>query len=142
MSSEGFENVWNKTLEAIQQSEVAVQPTEDLEPLLLLMYEEACRRPVNEKSLQQTIEQLLNLFATEEGRSRDNCLVTSHFLMPGDEHWEEDWGDLPDRFVEILGIMSHELQQSVDDPEWSTTYGTTPEQLIMQLKTAPATGNN
>jgi hypothetical protein len=137
MTVEGFEFVWTKTLEGIESKGFRSEPSPELKPLLRALYEAACRRPSEGPVLDQAIRHVLGYLATPEGSTPDNCWVTSHFLVPGDEFWEEDWEELPDRFVEFLAIMTHELWQSVEDPEWSQTFGSMPEQLLREFTSGP-----
>ena len=42
-------------------------------------------------------------------------------------------GDLPEKYIETLGVMGHELWQAVEYPEWCENYGGLPEQLLSHL---------
>jgi len=134
MSADGFETVWSKTIDGIARTRSAPRPSATLKPLLRGLYAEACRRPPVLPGLGTAIEQVLLFLASKEGRTHDNCWVTSNFLMPGNDFWEADWYDLPKRYVEILAAMGHELWQAVEDPEWTQNYAGLPEQLLARLK--------
>jgi hypothetical protein len=108
-------------------------PTPELKPLLCGMYVEACRRPWDENKLEAAIADLLRYLGTEAGHTRGNCWAVGNFIISGDEHWEEDWDELPERFVDVLGIMGHELLESCEDPEWAESFGGTPQQILEHL---------
>ena len=56
MSTEGFEFAWQKTLEQIERDRSKPQPTAELKPLMLALYEQACQRPPNENKLDKAIQ--------------------------------------------------------------------------------------
>ena len=43
---------------------------------------------------------------------------------------DPDWSELPERYVDLLGIMGHELWQAATDPEWAEQFGGTPKQIL------------
>ncbi len=133
MGGDGFQAVWSITVEQVDAGGRNPIPSTELGPLLGRLYEAACSRPVDELRLERAIRELLEFLATDGGQTPDNFLVASRFLIPGDEYWDADWGDLPERFVEVLGIMAHELSLTLEDPEWAVTVGSTPSQLLAQL---------
>jgi len=126
--------VWAKTIGGIARTSSAPRPSAALKVLLSRLYAEGCQRPPDLRRLGIAIKQVLLFLASDEGRTHDNCWVTSNFLMPGNDSWEADWYDLPERYVEILHAMGHELWQAVEDPEWTHNYGGLPEQLLGRLK--------
>jgi hypothetical protein len=134
MSTEGFTRVWNQTLNGNAWMRSTPHPTDALESLLERFYDEAVTQPPNTRRLFASIERLLRYLGSTEGRTHDNLWVTSHFLVPGDEHWEVDWADLPEQVVELLSRMGEEFLEAVDDPDWVRNFGDLPEQLLVQLK--------
>ena len=134
MSRKRFEKVWSATLDGIASTRALPSPSPVLKKRLATLYEEAIRRPPDVARLDVAVEQVLRFLASPEGKTHDNCWVTSNFLTPGDDHWEADWYDLPERYVAILHTMGHELWQAVEDPEWTENYGGLPEQLLNRFK--------
>jgi len=134
MSTEGFTRVWNRTIDGIAHTRGAPHPTDALESLLELLYEEAVAQPPNTRRLFAAIRRILRYLGSSEGCTHDNLWVTSSFLVPGDEYWEVDWADLPEPVVSLLSRMSQEMWQSVGDPDWAEKFGGLPEQLLVQLE--------
>ena len=132
MTTDSFEWIWTKTLE--QLGEAGGAPAPELKGLTAELYVEACKRPASPEKLDLALTRLLRFLATDIERSRANSRVVSNFLMSGDDCWEEDWGELPQAYVEVLGIMGHEMAEAAEDPEWAKEFGGTPEQLLEQLK--------
>lgn len=129
-----FDWVWNRTIHAIEQGGATPEPSPQLRTHLEKLYAEACRRPARDAELESAIASVLRYLDAETGKeAHDDYLVVSDFIMQGEEYWEEDWEELPERFVEILGIMGHELGQAAADPEWAETFGGTPGQILDQL---------
>ena len=133
MANESFDWVWESTLRNVEESGAGAKPSEALKPLMLELYVEACKRPVDESRLEAALVQLLRFLDSDAGGAIDNFAVTCSFIMPGDEFWEEDWAELPERFVDTLGIMAHELLQAAEDPEWADSFGGTPKQILDEL---------
>jgi len=133
MGGKGFEHVWEQTLSGIKQTRGALSPLPELKPLLATLYKAACRRPIIEPELDDAIVRLLEYLSSPTGQTHDNCWVVGNFLMPGDEYWEADWGELPARYEDVLGIMGHELWQAVENPEWCENFGGMPHQLLAQF---------
>jgi len=129
MTTDSFEWVWTKTL-----AETGEAPAPELKGLAGELYVEACKRPASPEKLDHALTRLLRFLAADIESSRANCRVVSNFLMSGDDCWEEDWGELPQAYVEILGIMGHEMAEAAEDPEWAREFGGTPEQILEQLK--------
>lgn len=136
MSESGFDRVWQYTLEHLEKTRNAPPPSpaQELKLLLAELYNAACRRPIIEPELDHAIEDVLEFLASAAGLTHDNCCVTSSFLMPGDDHWESDWGELNGRYEEVLGIMGHELSQAVEDPDACRNFGGMPDQLLTRFR--------
>ena len=134
MSTEGFARVWNRTIDGIARTRGGCHPTDDLESLLELLYDEAVTQPPNTRQIFAAIGRLLRYLGTGEGLTHDNLSVTSDFLSTSEEIWEVDWADLPEPVVDFLSRMSLELCDAVEDPDWAENYRALPEQLLGQLK--------
>ena len=133
MSTEGFARAWNSTIDGITRTRKVPHPTDALELVLELLYEEAVTQPPNTRRLLAAIGRVLRHLASSEGRTHDNFLVTSSFLVPGDEYWEVDWIELPEPVVGFLCRMQLEMWQAVGEPDGAKTYDSLPEQLLTQL---------
>ena len=133
VTEEGFEWVWTNTLGETTESGSSPEPSPELKPRMFSLYMAACARPAEDTALEAAIVDLLRFLDQTSAQLHDNCWVVSRFIMPGDDHWEEDWSELPERYVDLLGIMGHELEQAASDPEWAEEFGGTPKQILESI---------
>jgi hypothetical protein len=136
-TEEGFEWVWTVTLGETTDTGSSPEPSPDLKPHVQSLYMAACARPAQDVALEAAIVELLRFLDGPNGRAHDDCWVVSNFIMPGDDHWEEDWSELPERYVDLLGILGHELWQAATDPEWAEQFGGTPKQILELISKNP-----
>jgi len=129
MEPQGFEKAWSNACRAPKRGTASAE----LKPLARRLYAETLRRPVDRAVLRGIIETILTFLAGPSGNTHANCYAMSVFLDV-DDHWEGNWQDVPDDLFQILARMSAEMYQAVDDPEWTSNYGATPEQLLIKLR--------
>jgi catechol 2,3-dioxygenase-like lactoylglutathione lyase family enzyme len=70
--------VWSTTIDGIARTRSAPHPTDGLESVLELLYDEAVTQPPNTRRLFAAIGRLLRYHGSVEGHTHDNLWVTSY----------------------------------------------------------------
>lgn len=104
-----------------------------LRGLLKRVYEESLRRPADAAALKGSLDDLLVLLASAEGRTDANCTVTDYFFS-ATEGWEGAWDHLPAELRSILSDLGGALHDSVHAPSIARTFESLPEQLLARLR--------
>jgi hypothetical protein len=134
MSTEGFARLWNATVDGLALTGNKPHPTDALESIFELFYDEAVTQPPNSPRLSAAIGRLLRYLGRGEGHTHDNLRVASGFLAFRGKYWEVDWADLPQPVVELLSRLLLELCDAVEDPKKAEKFGGVIERLLVQLK--------
>ena len=107
-----------------------------LRGLLEEFYTKAVERPLKRGELKVALIRLLSFLTTKEGRTNANCHQVDWFVMI-DDHWEPDWGELPDEFVDVIALIGEALHDTVSAPDIAQNFGCTPEQILALAKSLP-----
>lgn len=126
MENKGFDVLWKKA-----STFRRVSPR--LKGLLKRIYEESLRRPSDTSAVKASLEDLMVLLVSAEGRTDANCTVTDYFFS-APESWEGKWDHLPDELQSILGDLGGALHDSVHAPAIARTFDSLPEQLLERLR--------
>lgn len=126
MDKKGFDVLWKKA-----STFRRVSPR--LEGLLKRVYRESLRRPSDVPAVGASLEELLLLLVSAEGRTDANCTVTDYFFSATEE-WEGNWDHLPLGLQSILGDLGGALHDSVHAPSIARTFDSLPEQLLQRLR--------
>lgn len=126
MQTDAFEGLWKKAATFRR-----VSPR--LRGLLKRVYEESLRRPADISAVKDSLEDLLVLLVSAEGRTDANCTVTDYFFS-ATEGWEGGWDHLPAELQSILGDLGGALHDSVHAPAIAKTFESLPEQLLERLR--------
>lgn len=90
--------------------------------------------PVDADPLRESLERLLVFLVSERGRTDANCSVVSRFMTETETEWQDVSGPLR----AILDDMSGTLHDSVYAPKIATTFESTPEQLLVRVRSVIA----
>jgi hypothetical protein len=103
-----------------------------LAPLLREVYAQVQREPADLPALYDALDALLRFLTSPAGRTHANCVATDSFFMNNDR-WERDWGDLPEPYQDLLGLLGDALHDTIAAPEIAENFDNTPEQLLARL---------
>ena len=109
---------------------------EELRPLLLAVHATLGERPVPLGRLHETCDALLRYLASPEGRTNANCWATSTFFLLNDA-WDVEALALPDAYADILSDIAGALHDTFPAPDIAESFESTPELLLVRLRTAP-----
>lgn len=126
MQTNEFEVLWKKA-----STFRKVSPR--LRGLLKRVYDESLRRPTDISAVKASLDDLLVLLVSAEGRTDANCTVTDYFFS-ATEGWEGTWEHLPADLQSILGDLGGTLHDAVHAPAIARTFESLPEQLLERLR--------
>lgn len=126
MQTNGFEVLWKKA-----STFRKVSPR--LRGLLKRIYDESLRRPTDISAVKASLDDLLVLLVSADGRTDANCTVTDYFFS-ATEGWEGTWDHLPAELQSVLGDLGGALHDSVHAPAIAKTFESLPEQLLERLR--------
>jgi len=126
MENKGFDVLWKK-------ASTFRRVTPRLKGLLKRVYEESLRRPSDASAVKASLEDLLVLLVSAEGRTDANCTVTDYFFS-ATEGWEGTRDHLPADLQSILSDLGGALHDSVHAPAIARNFESLPEQLLERLR--------
>jgi hypothetical protein len=109
----------------------------ELESLLLGVYRELSRRPIDRASLKGALYALLEYLSSPVGRTNANCVATDHFFCLR-EGWDVELDDVPTDFSALIEDLGGALHDTVKAPHVARNFESTPEQLLDRLRRIPA----
>ena len=101
-----------------------------LAPLVRRVYEEAARQPADLAALKAAMIALLELLASESGRTDANCTATDYFFSKA----EPAWGHLPAAYQSLLESFGGTLHDAVHAPKIAANFECLPEQLLERAR--------
>jgi hypothetical protein len=101
-----------------------------LPPLVRRVGEEAARRPADLGALKAALIELLELLASEPGRTDANCTATDYFFSQA----EPAWDDLPEPYRALLESLGGTLHDTVHAPKIAANFECLPEQLLERAR--------
>jgi hypothetical protein len=101
-----------------------------LPPLVRRVYDEAARQPADLAALKAALIELLELLASESGRTDANCTATDYFFSQA----EPSWGHLPAEYRALLESLGGVLHDSVHAPKIAANFECLPEQLLERAR--------
>jgi hypothetical protein len=108
----------------------------ELGPLLIAVYEELYRAPVDRALLRAALENLLVYLSSPAGGTGPNCQATDLFFCL-QEGWEEGRPSPPAGFEEILHDLGGALHDTLRYPQIAEDAESTPAHLLRRLRELP-----
>jgi hypothetical protein len=101
-----------------------------LPPLVRRVYEEAARQPADLAAVKTALVELLELLASEGGRTDANCTATDYFFSQS----EPVWSHLPEAYRTLVESLGGTLHDTVHAPRIAANFGCLPEQLLERAR--------
>jgi hypothetical protein len=90
-------------------------------------------QPTDLVRLNSSLENLLYFLTTPNGRTNNNCKeIDLYFCLHGDNGF--NWDHLPEEFQLILDDIGGQLHDTVENPEITKNFESTPEQLLDRIR--------
>lgn len=112
-----------------------MQTSPELSPLLQDVEAHLAQIEGKLLALRGSLERLLKFLSSDEGRSDDNCRSTEAFFFR--RRTSQDWGSLPEAYVDILNDLASILRDAVSAPAIGENFEATPEQLLDRVRRLP-----
>ena len=107
--------------------------SQELRPLLSLVYNQIHVSPVNLPLLKEALVALTSFLSQPEHRTDENCKAVNLFFSINN-HWDARWDGLPEEYQSILDDISGCLHDTVSAPKIAENFESTPEQLLERVK--------
>jgi hypothetical protein len=107
--------------------------SQELRPLLSLIYNQIHASPFNLPILKEALVGLTSFLSQPEHCTDDNCKAVDLFFAVGD-HWDTRWDSLPEEYQLILDDIGGCLHDTVSAPKIAESFESTPEQLLERVK--------
>lgn len=105
----------------------------ELRPLLRELYSALVNRPADYRQIKKTLCATLEFLNSPGGRTDANCKAVDLFICC-DNEWENDWGDLPEDYRQLVFDMGCELHDTFQAPRVARCFKATPEQLLARAQ--------
>jgi len=123
MTDEEFDRQWHAAATFRRVSHL-------LPPLVRRVYDEATRHPPALPALKSALIALLELLASESGRTDANCTATDYFFSKADPAWSH----LPPAYQSLLESLGGTLHDTVHAPKIAANFECLPEQLLERAR--------
>lgn len=123
MTDEDFDRQWHAAATFRRVSHL-------LAPLVRRVCDEAERQPADLGALKTALVALLELLASEAGRTDANCTATDYFFSRA----EPAWSHLPNAYRALLESLGGTLHDTVHAPKIAANFDCLPEQLLERAR--------
>jgi len=123
MTDEEFDRRWHAAATFRRVSHL-------LPPLVRRVDEEAARQPADLGALKAALVELLELLASEAGRTDANCTATDYYFSRA----EPAWSHLPPAYRSLLESLGGTLHDTVHAPKIAANFDCLPEQLLERAR--------
>jgi hypothetical protein len=107
--------------------------SQELRPLLSVVYNQIHASPVKLTLLKESLVALISFLSQAEHRTDENCKAVDLFFAI-DHHWDVRWDRLPEEYKSVLDDIGGCLHDTVSAPKIAENFASTPEQLLERVK--------
>ena len=107
--------------------------SQELKPLLSVVYNQIHSSKVNLQLLKESLINLLLFLSKPENCTNSNCKAVDLFFCV-DDHWNKRWDDLPEDYQHILNDIGGCLHDTISNPDIAKNFDSTPKQLLERIE--------